>query len=171
MPKYIALLRGINVGGNTILPMSDLKFICTDIGLKNVRTYIQSGNLIFESELSEIKLKKKLEEALLVKRQKQIPVIIRTIQEMETAIAGNPFPGAEPSQTGVMFFAEPVPREISSSITTTGHEKTVISGREIYIHYPAGMGRSKLKFPKIFQEGTVRNINTINKLIRLGKGR
>ncbi len=169
MSKYFALLRGINVGGSTIIPMPELKFICTDIGLKDVCTYIQSGNVIFESELTEVKLKKKLEEALLVKRQKHITVIIRTVHEMETVIAGNPFPDAEPSRIGVMFFAEPVPTDISSLITTTGREKAKISGREVYIHYPDGMGRSKLKLPKIFQEGTVRNMNTISKLISLVK--
>jgi uncharacterized protein (DUF1697 family) len=64
MTTHIAFLRGINVGGNTILPMSELKSICDDLGFKNVRTYIQSGNVVFESNLSEEELIKDMEGAL-----------------------------------------------------------------------------------------------------------
>ena len=70
METYIAFLRGINVGGNNILLMSELKLMCYDIGLENVRTYIQSGNVIFESGLSEDKLVKVLEETTLLKDTK-----------------------------------------------------------------------------------------------------
>ena len=169
METHIAFLRGINVGGNTILPMSELKSICHDIGFKNVCTYIQSGNVIFESELSEELLVKKLEQALQASKQKHIPAVIRTAKELESVISRNPFPNAKPAQVGVLFFANPVPKDILKDITIPGSEEVEISGREIYIHYPNGMGRSKLKFPKMLQKGTVRNINTITKLAELGR--
>jgi uncharacterized protein (DUF1697 family) len=167
MKKYIAFLRGINVGGNTILPMVKLTSICNGIGFKNARTYIQSGNVIFESELSEEILVKKFEQALHASEQKHIPVIIRTKKELESVISCNPFPNAKPAQVGVMFFANTVRNDLLNGVTIPGPEEVKIHGREIYIHYPDGMGRSKLKLPKMDQEGTVRNINTVTKLAGL----
>jgi len=64
-----------------------------------------------------------------------------------------------------MFFAEPLPKDFLSGISTPGQEEVILSSREAYIHYPDGMGRSKLKLPKVSEEGTVRNINTISKII------
>ena len=169
MKTYIAFLQGINVGGNTLLPMAKLKSICNGIGFINVRTYIQSGNVIFESELSEEMLVKKFERALHASEQKNIPVIIRTKKELESVISCNPFPNAKPAQVGVMFFANPVPKDLLKGVTVPEPEEVKISGRDIYIHYPNGMGRSKLKLPKMNQKGTVRNINTVTKLAELGR--
>nr|WP_321353010.1 DUF1697 domain-containing protein [uncultured Methanoregula sp.] len=167
MKKYIAFLRGINVGGNTRLPMAKLTSLCTGIGFKNVRTCIQSGNVIFESELTEEILIKKLEQALLASEQKHIPVIIRSEKELESVISCNPFPDAEPAQVGIMFFVNPVPDNLLTGVPVPGPEEVKIHGREIYIHYPNGMGRSKLKLPTMDQEGTVRNINTVTRLAGL----
>jgi uncharacterized protein (DUF1697 family) len=165
--KYIAFLRGINVGGSTILPMARLKLICNDIGFKNVRTYIQSGNVIFESKLSEESLVKKFEQAIWACEQKHIPVIIRAEKELESVISRNPFPNAKPVQVGVIFFVNTVSKNLLEGVTISGPEEVKISGREIYIHFPNGMGRSKLKIPPMQQQGTVRNINTITKLVEL----
>lgn len=169
METYIAFLRGINVGGNTMLPMSELKSICDGIGFKNVRTHIQSGNVIFASGLSEEVLVKKLERALQAGRQKHIPVVIRTADELGSVISRNPFPDARPAQVGVMFFADPVPKDILKDMTIPEPEEVEISGREIYLHYPDGMGRSKLRLPKMLQKGTVRNINTVARLAEMGR--
>jgi len=169
MKKYVALLRGINVGGNTILPMSELRSICEDIGFQNVRTYIQSGNILFESEHSEEKLVKELEEALYQEKERNIPVIMRAAADLDSVIAHNPFPDANPSQVGVTFYSDPVPKGTLEEITTPGREEVKINGRELYVHYPDGIGRSKLKLPKQAQGGTMRNINTINKLAALSK--
>ncbi len=169
MKSYIAFLRGINVNGNTGLSMTRLKSICEEIGYKNVRTYIRSGNVLFCSELSGEMVVKKLEDALYESKQKHITVIIRTRKELETIITSNPFPKANPSQVGVMFFTNPVTQDLLKDVIIPGPEEVKISGREIYIHYPNGMGHSKLKLPKMNQRGTVRNINTITKLVELGK--
>jgi len=163
---YVAFLRGINVGGNRVLPMAELKLICNGIGFKNVRTYIQSGNVIFESDLPEEALTKNLEQALYSREQKQINVIIRTVMELESIISSNPFPDAKLSRVGVMFFTDPVPADLLKGFKIQGSEEIVISRREIYIYYPLGMGRSKLKLP-LMQPGTVRNINTITKIAEL----
>lgn len=166
--KYIALLRGINVGGKGKLPMEELRLICDQIGFENVSTYIQSGNVIFTSKLTEAVLKEKLEQALMEKMQKQVPVIIRTEKEMKSVVYSNPFPDADPSQVGIMFFSEPLQHELFQDIVIPGREEIRLSTREIYIHYPDGMGRSKLKIP-MEKQGTVRNLNTVSKLAGIEK--
>lgn len=166
--KYIALLRWINVGGNSILPMAELKSICESIGFKNVFTFIQSGNVIFESDFSEDKLIKNLEEALFSRNQKQITIIIRTASELEKVLSGNPFIEANPAQVGVMFFVHPLPKDFLKDFVIKWPEQIKVSGRELYIHYPNGMWQSKLKIP-LSKIWTVRNINTISKLVKLSQ--
>jgi uncharacterized protein (DUF1697 family) len=165
----VAFLRGINVGGNSLLPMSVLKAICEEIGFLNVRTYIQSGNVLFESEQPESIFANTLHQALVEKKQIDTPVMIRTIRELTEIVVQNPFPYADNSKVGVMFFAEVVPQNLTDDLRSHGREEVVISGREIYIFYPDGMGKSKLMFPKLSQKGTVRNINTITKLVELNR--
>lgn len=167
MSTFIAFLRGINVGGNTIIPMAELKTICMGIGFENVRTYIQSGNVIFTSKLAEDALVKQLEDALHKTMQKEITVVIRTAQELNSIISRNPFSDATPSLVGVVLLTAPVPKDAFESLTGPGGEEIVISEREIYIYYPNGMGKTKLKLPKIAQKGTVRNINSITKISAL----
>lgn len=168
MKIHIALLRGINVGGSGKLPMAELRSLCEGLGFMNVRTYIQSGNVLFESDLGEKALHKKLGPALQNKMKKQVPVIIRTVDEMESVIASNPFPDANPSQVGVMFFADKLQDDLLENVVIPGREKIRISGREIYIHYPDGIGRSRLKLP-LEKQGTMRNINTVSKLAGMGR--
>lgn len=167
MAIYIALLRGINVGGNTTFPMAELKAICEETGFKNVRTYIQSGNVLYESDLPEEQQVKVLEEAIKASKQKHIPVMIRSTEEMEAMLTRNPFPDALPKQVGVLFLTNPVPNDLFKDVIIEGREEVVVSGREIYIHYPDGMGRSKLKFPPMPEQGTMRNMNTVTKLVQL----
>lgn len=164
--KYIALLRGINVGKSIRLPMAELKSVCENTGLKNVSTYIQSGNAIFESSFQETELIEKLEQALFDKKQQRIPLIVRELSELKAVLAHNPYKSANPAQVGVMFFVDEVPGDLLDDFIIKGPEEVTLSKREIYIHFPNGMGRSKLKLP-IKQQGTVRNINTITKLIEL----
>lgn len=149
------------------MPMAELKSLCINMGFKSVRTYTQSGNVIFESEFSEKILVERLEQALQNKMQKPVQVIIRTVAELESVITFNPFPEANPSQVGVMFFSKKVGEGLFENLVIPGWEEVKISGREIYIHYPDGIGRSKLKLP-IEKQGTMRNINTISKLTAMG---
>lgn len=166
---HIALLRGINVGGNNKVPMPELKAICEDLGFTNVRTYIQTGNVLFESGDSEAQVVEKLEQALQESKQRYIAVMVRSAKELEAVLANNPFPDASPSQVGVLFFSKPVPKDVFEGFTTTEPEEVVVSGREIYINYVNGMGRSKLKLPKMPEQGTARNINTVAKLVELSE--
>ncbi len=167
-PKlHVALLRGINVGGSGILPMSALKALCESLGFEQVRTFIQSGNVIFESGLTGDALAKKLGTALTNKLGKPIPVAIRTPEELVLVLKKNPFPTADNAKVGVMFFAHPVERGFLSGVSTSTGEEVRVQEREVYIHYPNGMGRTKLKLPRQAEVGTVRNINTIQKIVTL----
>ena len=167
MISYVAFLRAINVGGKTLLPMKDLSGLCSDIGLKNVRTYIQSGNVLFTSPLAPAALKAKLEEALLRETGNNIRVIIRNARELAAIVAHNPFPNANPSQVAVLLLTDEVPKTFAREVANDGPEEIRPSRTEIYIHYPNGMGRTKLKLPISVASGTVRNINTIGKLAEL----
>jgi len=168
METFVALLRGINVGGNNILSMTELKSFCEEAGFKNVRTYIQSGNVLFQSNIAEEKLVSKIENALKKSLQNPVAVMVRTIEDLESILSNNPFPGANPSQVGVLLVGKKIEPEIVNDFSGKDTEEIVAGDREIFIHYPNGMGKSKLKFPKGAKSGTVRNINTIRKLIELG---
>ena len=150
-----------------MLPMNELRTLCEKLGFEGVRTYIQSGNVILESPLAEEALTKQLETALEKKMGKRIPVALRTVDELDEVLKKNPFQKAEPARVGVMFFAKPVKKDFLDGVSTSTGEEVKVGKREIYIYYPNGMGRSKLKLPKDAADGTVRNINTVRKLIEL----
>lgn len=156
MTVFIALLRAINVGGTGILPMKELSGLCTDLGFESVRTYIQSGNVIFQSRRSEERIRTELEQALAGKMGKRIDVMVRTAPELRSVLEANPFPDADPGQVDVAFLAGPVPVGLLEKFRIAGREEIRLGTREIYIHYPDGMGRSKLKLPSGVS-ATVRN--------------
>lgn len=169
MTTYIALLRGINVGGSGILAMKDLVALCADLGFENPRTYIQSGNVLFESRLKEDAVRTKLATALAAKMGKPIEVMVRTTAELRKVLETNPFPDREPAKIAVAFLAGRAPAEALKSLTGPGGEQVIAGLREVYVYYPDGMGRSKLKLPLGGAAATVRNINTVAKLISLAE--
>ncbi|QGJ70577.1 Hypothetical protein PBC10988_22740 [Planctomycetales bacterium 10988] len=166
MPSYIALLRGINVGGKGKLPMAELAELCESQGCKDVKTYIQSGNVVFTSRSSPANLQKKLEKALADKMGKPIAVMVRTAAEMESIATSNPFPTAPLNKVVVFFFQEEAAAESFAEVEPPGKEEIVQQGSEVFIHYPDGQGKSKLKLPAT---GTGRNLNTVNKLVSLSR--
>jgi uncharacterized protein (DUF1697 family) len=164
---FIALLRGINVGGTGILQMKELAALCERLDFKDVRTYIQSGNVTFTSSLSEDAARSRLEKSLVVKMGKKIDVMVRTPAELRFVLSHNPFPNKEPAKVAVAFLCEPPPKDLLKNVVAPGGEQVQLGKREIYIYYPDGMGRSKLKLPLIGIASTIRNINTITKLVDL----
>ena len=96
-----------------------------------------------------------------------IDVMVRDAEAMRDALARNPFPDAEPAKVAVLFCAEPVPKGLVDGLTGPDGEVVVAAGREVYIHYVQGMGRSKLKLPKALGVNTVRNVNTVAKLVAM----
>jgi uncharacterized protein (DUF1697 family) len=163
MTKYVALLRAVNVGGTGKLPMTELKSMCDSSGFLNARTYIASGNVVFESKLAEAAVKAKLEKCLASYAGKPVEVMVRTDTEMAAVLAKNPFKSRAPNATVAIFLDEPPPKDALKTITGQAEEEVALGAREIYVHYGAGMGRSKLKIPAA-KKGTARNMNTIAKL-------
>jgi uncharacterized protein (DUF1697 family) len=167
MTKYVALLRAVNVGGTGKLPMTELKSMCDSSGFLNPRTYIASGNVVFESKLSEAAVKAKLEKCMASYAGKPVDVMVRTGPEMAAILAKNPFKSRPPNQTVAIFLDERPPKDALKTITGQAAEEVALGAREIYIFYGAGMGRSKLKIPA--QRGTARNMNTVAKLAEWAK--
>ena len=163
MTAYIALLRAVNVGGTGKLPMSELKAMCEAARFKSVRTYIASGNVVFESALSEHAVKQQLERRLLAYAGKPVGVMVRTAKEMADVLARNPFPRAPGNRTIAIFLDAAPPADTLESVSGAVDEVVDIGQREIYVLYGESMARSKLKIPAA-KNGTARNMNTVAKL-------
>jgi uncharacterized protein (DUF1697 family) len=163
MTSFIALLRAVNVGGTGKLPMADLTTMCEAAGFNSVRTYIASGNVIFESSFDETAVRKALEKRLLAYAGKPVVVIVRTAAEMAEVLAKNPFPHAPGNRTMAIFLDAAPPKDALDNVSGCVDEKVALGRREIYVLYGANMARSKLKIPAA-KNGTARNMNTVAKL-------
>ncbi len=167
MTTFIALLRAINVSGTGMLPMKQLTEMCIELGFANPRTYIQSGNVVFASKLTEQGIQAKLERILFTRMGKKIDVLIRTAAELEGILEANPFREQPPAKVSVLFLSAPVAKNWLDDVIAPGGEQVQIGRREIYVYYPDGMGRSKLKLPPLTGPATARNINTVSKLVAM----
>ena len=168
MTTYIALLRAVNVGGTGKLPMADLRALCEKAGFIDVRTYIQSGNVVFSSKLSASNARVTLEAALAKRLAKATQVLIRTADELEAVIAANPFPEAESNRLIVLFLSREESASVLDDWKIPGREQIALIGRELFLHYPDGMGQSKLKVP-FSDQGTARNLNTVRALLEMAR--
>ncbi len=166
MAQYIALIRAVNVGGTGKLPMAELRDMATALGFTEVRTYIQSGNLVFESRKSAPVVKSALEAALLKHLGKPCTVLLRSAEELQEIEAANPFQNAEPAKVMVLFLESAPDKKILASVKPLGGERLAAGRREVYIHFPDGMGQSKLKVP-FTDLGTGRNLNTLRALLKI----
>ncbi len=175
----IALLRGINVGGKNRLPMKKLAALFVEAGCEDVRTYIQSGNVVFRTgsavgeEIASI-----ISASILERYGYRVPVIVRTAGELEEIAQGNPFvrADAETEKLHVMFLAE-LPE--SAGVESLDPERSpgdefAVLGREIYLHFPNGVARSKLTNSyfdsRLSTTSTTRNWRTVRKLLELAAG-
>jgi uncharacterized protein (DUF1697 family) len=163
MPVYVALLRAVNVGGTGKLPMADLVSMAQAAGFQRVRTYIASGNLVFESPDNEKHVKALIEQALAAYAGKHVDVLVRTAEEMAAVLDGNPFPDKPPNRTVVIFLDDPPPPDTLALVVAPDGEEVRIGTRELFVSYGDSMGRSKLKIPAA-RSGTARNINTVARL-------
>jgi uncharacterized protein (DUF1697 family) len=166
MTNYVALLRAVNVGGTGKLPMTKLQAMCVDAGFTAVETYIASGNVVFVSAEKPDKVKAELEARLLAYAKKPVGVIIRTAAEMQRVLKANPFPKAAPNRTIAIFLDRPPPKDALASAVGVKDEEMRLGTREIYVHYGEGMAHSKLRIPAA-KSGTMRNMNTIAKLVTM----
>jgi uncharacterized protein (DUF1697 family) len=168
LPTYIALIRAINVGGTGKLPMADLRKLCETAGFTDVRTYIQSGNVVFRASGSAAATKKKLEDALEKRLKKRHTAIVRSLAELEAVEQANPYRTAEGKFVYVLFLDDAPPKATLAGWKTPGGEGLTLRGREIFMHFPKGMGQSKMKIP-LADVGTARNLNTVRALIALAR--
>jgi uncharacterized protein (DUF1697 family) len=173
MPVIVSLLRGVNVGGNHLIRMDALRDLYTSLKLRDARTYVQSGNVVFRCGEADLP-------SLAVRIEKRIErefgfgpsVILRTADEWKDAIARNPFAGRdgiEPAKLLVTFFPAAPGDEAVKAVRAlrTDGEELHLDGRELYIYFPNGQGRSKLAtvLDKALQRsGTGRNWNSVCKL-------
>jgi uncharacterized protein (DUF1697 family) len=166
MTIYVALLRGVNLMGGTVLRMSDLNAIANQLGLDAARTYIASGNLLFSSGKAEATIKSALEQALKAHMARDIGVMVRTAKEMAAVIAANPFADQPANFTVAIFLDEAPPAGALDAAKHVADERMALGTREIYVHYPDGQGPSKLSIPAAVK-GPARNMNTVARLAEL----
>lgn len=166
MTRYAALLRAVNVGGTSKLPMADLKRMGEEAGFEAVSTYIASGNLIFRSHHDEGTVRKMLETRLEAYAGKRVAVHVRTAEELAALVRRNPFPDRLPNRVVAMLIEGVLPVDTLDRVTGRKEEEIALGEREIFIHYGEGQADSKLRVPAA-AEGTGRNMNTIAKLAEL----
>ena len=174
--RYIALLRGINVGGNTMLKMAELKATLESVGFTSIVTYINSGNLAFDTRrTSEAALVEKIEKGIETRVGKHVPVMVREQDEIKRILANNPYEGDYEShkEMHVLFLKEEMPREKTDQLLAAAPERERFSmqGREIYCHLPMGvadslLGKSFIE-KKLKVAVTGRNWRTVEKLALL----
>lgn len=149
MQTTIALFRGINVGGNTTLPMKELAAILQDLGEQNIRTYIQSGNVVFGSEEKDLSQLSSAISSEINKRRGFAPyVLLLKLEDIEKAIANNPFPETEndPKALHLGFLSTMPEKPDLESLKNfqTDRERFRLINQVFYLHAPDGVGRSKL---------------------------
>jgi uncharacterized protein (DUF1697 family) len=173
---YIAFLRGINVGGKNKLPMKELAAIFVDAKCNNVRTYIQSGNVIFTAAppVAET-LAQRISAQIAKQRGYRIPVVLRTIEELEKIVENNPFiaKGVNEEKLHILFLANlPDPSAVQQLDPNRSlPDAFILQEREIYLHLPNGVANSKLTnnyFDSVLKTiSTGRNWRTLVKLLQL----
>ncbi len=180
MAVIISMLRGINVGGHNKIKMDALRALYESLKLQDAQTHVQSGNVIFRSDERDIaRLTKRIEEGIERKFGFRPSVILRTVAEMKDVIARNPFAkrrGIEPGKLLVSFLASDPGEEGREKVRQMkcDPEEMRIEGREIYIYFPNGAGRSKLQWAGLGKmlktAGTGRNWNSVTKMLEMAEG-
>lgn len=174
--KYVAFLRGINVGGKNQVKMETLREICVALGFQSVKTYINSGNVIFETAAAvDVKLAAEIEAAIEKEFALKIKVIVRTTAEIENIIADNPFAGQfeNDKDVHVFFLDEELATEKRELLLSNNNEneRFAVVGREIFCHLRVGvldslMGKDYIG-KKLKVSATARNWRTVNKILEL----
>lgn len=176
MTVMVVLVRGINVGGRSKLAMADLRAIAEGCGFEQVRTYIQSGNLVCTtSESSSAAVAATLEKALATATELQPAVMARTLDEWAAAVDGNPFlqRGEDPAHLHVTFLGTGEKASLGDlDVAAYAPEEAAVVGAQLYLFLPTGMGRSKLAGDLARRKGpagTTRNWRTTLKLLEMAQ--
>jgi len=173
------MLRGVNLGPHNRIKMDELRALYESLRFEDPRRYVQSGNIIFRTkEKNSPLLAKKIQSAIEKKFGCCPEVILRTAEEMRRAIAANPFPErtkAEPGKVLVTFLAAEPPREARVNLEKFKElpEELHLEGRELYIYFPNGAGRSKLPWSAVDKllkvTGTARNWNSVQAILAIAE--
>ena len=173
--KHIALMRGINVGGNNKLPMKELARLFTEAGCRDIHTYIQSGNVVFDPAGRDLKkVAAHVEHGIRMEFGFDSPVVLRTEDEMLKAVADNPFPGDEEILSVVFLSGVPAPEAVAAlDPARSPGDRFIVRGGEIYLHLPNGLGKSRLTNTwfdsKLKTVSTIRNWKTVLRLVEMAK--
>ncbi len=165
---YVGLLRAVNVGGTGKLAMQDLVRMCVDLGFSNVKTYIASGNVIFQSHLTAPQCRKQLEHVLHDYAGKPVGVFIRTPAELSSLLKNNPFADQAGNRVVGIFLDAAPDAQCLQTVKGLKDEQIELGSEHLYVFYGEGMASSKLVIPAA-KTGTARNINTITKLVELSR--
>ena len=177
MKKYIAMLRGINVSGQKMIKMTDLKTLLTDLGLKQVETYIQSGNIVFQYQYQpERTLEKMIEDKIQDHYGFQVPTMVRTPDAFQYVVDHNPFlkdTDKDTKRQYITFLSEKPAEEQIKALETVNYEpeEYVLDERTIFFYSPNSYGRAKMNNnffeKKLKVKATTRNWRTVNKLLEM----
>lgn len=171
MPTYIVLLRAVNVGGRNKVPMADLRAAASDAGFGDVATHVQSGNLICSSRKGPPAVAKAVQKLIADEFGHDIEVIVRTPDALAALVAANPWPDADPKQSGVVFLAG----ECDGELDAARFEPDVCraTGADVFVNCPTTFASTKLTAGWVEkqsgQAGTRRNWNTVHKLLELSQ--
>jgi uncharacterized protein (DUF1697 family) len=180
MAVIISLLRAVNVTGHNMVKMDALRELYESLGLRDAQTYVQSGNVVFRTNAKDlVRLQKRIEDGIEQSFGFRTSVVLRSSAELKDVIRRNPFAkrsGIEPNKLVVSFLAGEPGSESKQKIAQikVGPEEMYLDGRELYLHYAGGMGKSKLS-PALLERtlkvsGTARNWNTVTKLLEMAEG-
>lgn len=176
MTKWVALFRGINVGGNNKLPMAELRVLATQLGFDDPKTYVQSGNLIFGSDKRAMEVQQMLIEAVEKRFGFQLHIIVRNADALAAALNANPFQHrvTEGKQLHLFFLDEPAEKYDEAKLRELAVESEdfALIGSVFYLFAPDGIGRSKLAEkmgPYFPQRMTARNLNSVRAILELAQ--
>jgi len=176
--KYVAVLRGINVSGQKSIKMADLKILFESLGFENIQTYVQSGNVIFDSAIKSAEKLMQLIEGVIEKKYKfYVPVLIRSKNELKKIIDACPFGSVDLSSDGtkvLLTFLSSKPKAVNIKAIQEHvalPEQLIVQGKEVYLYCPNGYGKSKLSNnfleKKLVVGATTRNWKSVCKLLEL----
>lgn len=176
MQVWLAILRGVNVSGANIIPMAELRALMAEIGFTGAKTYIQSGNIVFASDLDAETISDKILNAIEDRFSCNPPLMLLTLEDLEKALEENPFPeGADdPKSLHLCFLKEEpsAPRLDEMQKWQKENERFDLQGKTFYLHAPDGIGRSKLaeRIERLLGvETTGRNLRSVAKMLDLAK--
>jgi uncharacterized protein (DUF1697 family) len=179
MTLMISMLRGVNLGPHHRIKMDDLRLLYESLDLRDPRTYVQSGNVIFRTRgKNTVKLAKKIQEAIDKKFGFRPEVVVRTIEEMRQSLAANPFRNRsdiEASKLLITFLSAEPAAEAHATLRNlkVQREELHLIGRELFIYFPDGIGKSKVPWSSVEKllkvTGTARNLNSVVKMLEIAE--